>query len=158
MIMVRRLSIHKEYEDKMSKKNKMPRYFGIKISDSVREAILSEYGVSHENVHCSHITLHYKPSQEEIEAIWNPIISKTVAFSVVSHHKNEKVQCIYVKLHDDSIQCGNKYPHITISTSKEGQAKDSNDLIESEIESNSSDSADITNEVVFYGSINAFYY
>ena len=70
-----------------------------------------------------HITLAFKPTQEEVEAL---PLGKPIKMRIVGYGQDDKAQAIFVEI--DGLRSKNKKPHVTMAISSTGAAKNSNDL------------------------------
>jgi hypothetical protein len=78
----------------------------------------------HEKQLAHHLTIAFKPSQEDVE---NMPLGKPVKMTIIGYGQDEKAQAIFVKI-EGGVRSQNAKPHVTMAISSSGAAKDSNDL------------------------------
>lgn len=117
----------------LQKRNKWRKkivYAGIFIDDTTKASLIRWWGQQEgtnplhgkELVH--HLTIAFKPSQEEIE---NMPLGKPVKMKIIGYGQDEKAQAVFIQL-ESGIRSNNRNPHITMAISPSGAAKNSNDL------------------------------
>lgn len=113
----------------MAKSKAMNGYVAV-VLDEQSVAVLQGMAV-HSNVHCHHLTLSFRPSDEEWAKDYATIEGQTLELSVVGIAADDKGQAALVAL-PLGIACKNANPHVTISCAEGIAPKYSNDLIAAE--------------------------
>jgi len=99
-------------------------YTGLFVSSELRPLLLDAKG-QYEVKYAHHLTLAFRPTKLDELMVGQRFIGEITDVVVT-----DKVIVALVNLPED-IECGNKYPHITLSTIKGVPPKDSNSEIES---------------------------
>ncbi|KAI6661203.1 hypothetical protein LOD99_10131 [Oopsacas minuta] len=87
--------------------------------------LIQQFPAVFTDIKASHITLQYRPTSTDINEYK---LGSNVEFTVLGCVQDDKVQTVPVKLPSD-IKSENSHPHVTISVSSIGAAKDSNNLL-----------------------------
>lgn len=107
-----------------------PVYIGIFLTPQSKSKLLKAFPPAHKDLHGDHVTLIFKPSEEELEKFE---IGKTVRFQVSGYAVDEKGQAVAVNLPSDLRSLSkNKIPHVTISVAPGTKPVYSNELLERE--------------------------
>ena len=105
-------------------------YAGLFLDDTTRANLVRWWNQQegtealHEKQIVHHLTMAFKPSQEDVE---NMPLGKPVKMSVIGYGQDDKAQAIFVKI-EGGVRSQNTKPHITMAISSSGSAKNSNDL------------------------------
>ncbi len=110
----------------MAKQKRMKGYAALVLTDE-SAAILQGMAV-YETVHCHHLTLAFRPTQEEWDGAYAAIEGDTLELQVVGIASDDKGQAVLVEL-PEGIACKNAYPHVTISCAEGIKPKYSNELL-----------------------------
>ena len=100
-------------------------FAGVFLTQIARDFLIGIYRPVYNNIKANHITLHYMPSKEVLNQL---DLGANVEFTVLGCVQNDKVQAVPVKLLQ-GVKSENSHPHVTLSVSPIGTAKDSNDLL-----------------------------
>lgn len=110
-------------------KNAKDHYHAIKLDDGSREKLLSAIGPKYSNVHAHHITLNFKPNNED-EKVFDNLEGTPVTFDVTHHASDDKIGAQAVRVSGLGDWHSKKpHMHITISTAPHGKPVKSNDLL-----------------------------
>lgn len=103
-------------------------YLGLFLTEASRLLLHSKVPPLHEQSFGSHVTLAFRP-KKEVALILKPFAGMIVPISVYSVYFSFKAQAVGVEI--PGIGVYPEIPHITISTAKDIQPKESLDLIKS---------------------------
>ena len=101
------------------------RFVAVFLSQSARNAVLTHFPAEYGDVSASHITLQYMPTHPQVNGY---CLGAKLDFTVLGCVKDDKVQAAPIRL-ENAVRCDNTHPHITISVSPIGSARDSNSLL-----------------------------
>ena len=107
----------------------VPIYTAIFLSVEAQWSLLSSIPPSHPQVYADHVTLHFDPSLVDLLEC---SVGRQVTVKVTGKADNGKVQAVVVEL-PKGVSCGNKTPHITISTVEGVPPKEANTLLEGQL-------------------------
>lgn len=104
-------------------------YVGIFLDEKSKKKLKKKYTIPKGwKEYFDHMTVIYNDGSqvaEDIKSICNSLEGKKVKLQVVSQGISDKAYAVHVKV-PAGIPCGNKISHITLATSPEGKAVDSN--------------------------------
>ena len=106
----------------------VPIYTGIFLSVEAQWSLLSSYPPAHPHIYMDHVTLHFEPS---IRDLLECGVGRQVMVKVTGKVDNGKVQAVTVEL-PRGVSCGNRFPHITVSTNEGIHPKEANTLLEAQ--------------------------
>ncbi len=98
-------------------------YSGVFLTDESRKKILQAFVPKFENVYADHLTIHFKPTINQIESL---VLGKTVDLLITGIAEDDKAQALVVQTDLSE----NAHPHITLSTRPDTKPVYSNELIE----------------------------
>lgn len=103
-------------------------YIGLFLSDAVRTELLHRVKPTHPQVHATHLTLAFRPSDEIIEKA-KEFLGKRFLIDVVGYARDEKGEAVMVRKDTLPFPCQNEFPHITIGCAQNVSPVYSNDLL-----------------------------
>ena len=115
----------KQKSDKTPPKMSVVLFAAVFLTQHARNILIQSFPPVYNDVKTTHVTLHYMPSKEVLNGL---DIGAKVDFTVLGCVKDDKVQAVPVKLHE-GVKSENQHPHVTLSVSPTGSAKDSNNLL-----------------------------
>jgi hypothetical protein len=112
-------------------------YLGVFLDEKSKMALLEQFPPMHPNIFGAHVTLAFRPTEEEIKR-FEPAIGKTATIDVNGLKYNTKGQAIEVMVLDDLLHLdqnpfrkpGEQPLHITISTAAGVPPKYSKELVQ----------------------------
>eukprot|EP00731_Ephydatia_muelleri_P030419 Em0021g942a len=106
----------------------VPIYTGIFLSVEAQWSLLSSFPPTHPHIYADHVTLHFEPSVKDLLECG---VGRQVMVKVTGKVDNGKVQAVTVEL-PRGVSCGNRFPHITISTNEGVLPKEANTVLEAQ--------------------------
>lgn len=100
-------------------------YSAVFLTPESRTELIARIKPSLANVIAHHVTLKFKPSQADVDALE---MGRVVEMTVIGIAASDDVQAVVVALPADLI-CSNVYPHVTVSTAPYISPKYSNSLL-----------------------------
>ncbi|MSU55266.1 MAG: hypothetical protein EXS46_01870 [Candidatus Taylorbacteria bacterium] len=98
-------------------------YSGVFLNEESRNKILQTFIPKFENIYADHLTIHFKPSEEQIKTLK---LGDTVNLNVIGIAEDDRAQALIMQTDLSS----NANPHITLSTRNDTKPVYSNELIE----------------------------
>lgn len=98
-------------------------YIGVFLNLEQREKLLSCVPPKFEKVHADHVTLIFRPTDEDVASF---ALGSQVEFEIVAEVADDRAQAVLVA----GVASRNKYPHITIATAPGTKPVYSNELLE----------------------------
>lgn len=111
-----------------------PVYLGVFLTPESRRELLEKFPPKHESVRADHVTLKFKPSDEDMaKFLEKNRLGEEVDVEVVGYADDEKGQVVQVKLPEKLSGMDDRTPHVTVSVSPGTEAVYSNELLERDV-------------------------
>lgn len=108
-----------------------PPYVGVFLDPETRQQLLRDFKPQHENVHADHVTIAFKPSEEDLKALRKALpFGSRVPLKITGYAVDDKGQALTVELPPELREHTRRSPHITLSTAPGVEPIYSNELIQ----------------------------
>lgn len=114
----------KNYEDET------PPYVGVFLTPDAKRKLLEDFPPAHSDIQADHVTLMFKPTQEEMQELQGRFkMGQRVPIKVTGVAQDDKAQALSVELPGDFEDRAQRKPHVTISVAEGVSPMHSNDLL-----------------------------
>lgn len=115
----------KNYEDEL------PPYVGVFLTPEAKKEILRDFPAAHPNVQADHVTLLFKPTEEQMEDLRSRFkMGQSVPLKVTGVAQDDKAQALSVELPAALEGTSKGRPHVTVSVADGVSPMYSNELLE----------------------------
>lgn len=108
-----------------------PPYVGVFLDPETRKQLLRDFKPKHENVEADHVTIAFRPSEEDVKAIRKALqFGSRVPLKITGYAEDDKGQALTVELPPELAGHARRSPHITLSIAPGVEPVYSNELIQ----------------------------
>lgn len=112
----------------------LPPYLGVFLSPGDREKLLRDFAPKHENVQADHVTLMFRPTEEDMENLREDFrLGQQVPLKITGYAEDDKGQALVVELPSELQSHTQRSPHITLSIAPGVEPVYSNELVKGPI-------------------------
>ena len=115
----------KSKQETQHTKVSMVLFIGVFLSQHAYNTLIAHFPAEYSDIKANHITILYRPTQAQVKEYR---LGAKLDFTVLGCVKDEKVQAVPIRL-ESEVKSDNTHPHVTISVSPIGSARDSNSLL-----------------------------
>lgn len=111
-----------------------PAYLGVFLTPEAKQKVLERFPAKHENLQADHVTLMFRPTDEDMEQVRENLqLGQKVPLKVTGYVEDEKGQALVVELPPEIQAQSRRSPHLTLSLAPGIEPIYSNELIQGNV-------------------------